>query len=364
MMTVMAVWLFASVPALPPKKPLPPVPGYDWMAPPKRIGEAAPPPLPASEVIAGFLKYIASAPTLSPDAVRFVTTQREKMPESELVDFINLAYAVLSPEFKEGLALLDADKSNDAAVVFERLAQSDDPYLATASANLGATALIDLELIDRCEAMLCDVRDRHRPIEKYTTASDHFRFMLGYCQVHNLEYELAYGTFEDFLKNYPNAPERLRTTAVQIMTELSRRAPGQIGDVRDLLTFAKRKLKTGYTDDTTLNRQDEAVELLAALIEEAEQQEQSNQNGEGEGRGGRGRSSGKNPGGGATESTLPTGTPGETRLRASTAKPGETWGKMPPREREQILQTLQKQFPSQYRELLEQYYRELSKESP
>lgn len=365
MTTIVALWVTLSMPALPPKKALPPVPGYDWMAPPKRKGPPAPPPVAPEKIVAAFLESLDSRNEYPAEARDFVRARREKTPDEQLGDFITLAYTVLSKDFKNALELADSDKPEEAATAFEALAKSGDPYLSVAAANLGAASLIDLELVDRCQAMLNDVLERHKPIENFTTASDHFRFMLGYCQVHNLEYELAYGTFEDFLKNHPDAPERLRTTAAQILTELSRRAPGQMGDVRDLLTFAKRKIKTGYTDDAVLNRQDEAVALLQNLIEEAEQQEQNKGKGEGEGgRGGRGRLQGQKPGSGATESTLPTGGADKPRLRANVAKPGDVWGKMPPREREQVLQTLQKQFPSQYRELLEQYYKQLSKDAP
>jgi len=86
--------------------------------------------------------------------------------------------------------------------------------------------------------------------------------------------------------------------------------------------------------------------------------------GEGGGRGGQRSSGQKNPGGGAQRSTLPTGPGSVGELRSNRARPGEMWGKMPPHDREQLLQTLQKQFPSQYRELLEQYYKQLAKDAP
>jgi hypothetical protein len=37
---------------------------------------------------------------------------------------------------------------------------------------------------------------------------------------------------------------------------------------------------------------------------------------------------------------------------------------MPPKQREEILQSIQKQFPSRYRDLLEQYYKQLAKDQP
>jgi hypothetical protein len=70
------------------------------------------------------------------------------------------------------------------------------------------------------------------------------------------------------------------------------------------------------------------------------------------------------PGSGAKQSQLPQGgSAPEGELRKTRARPGDAWGKMPPREREQIIQTLQKHFPSQYRDLLEQYYKQLAKDN-
>ncbi|MCG8404005.1 MAG: hypothetical protein MI923_02285 [Phycisphaerales bacterium] len=365
-MSCLTVAVFSVSLAWMPKNLPDPVPGYDWMAPKKRApGKPAPPPVPAEKVVADFLDHVSNHGAYDADARAFVTQQRNRTEPDGLSEFINLAFSILSPDFKRGLDLLDEDNPTEAAGVFEVLSESEDPFLAVAAANFAATAMIEIEQIDRCHAMLDRVRKAHPPVEQYTTASDQFRFMLGYCQVHNLAYEQAYATFEDFLKNHPNAPERLRVSATQILTELSRRAPGRLGDVRDLLNYARRKIGLGFTDDDVLDRQDEAVELLDILIEEAEEQEQQGGGG-GEGGGGKsgGDSGGQQPSGGAQRSTLPQGEGRIGELRKTRAKPGEMWGKMPPKEREQILQTLQKQFPSQYRELLEQYYKQLAKDAP
>lgn len=358
-------WTLACL-ALPPKSMPEPLPGYDWMAPPKRApGEPAPPPRPAGQVVDDFVRYVESSPLYDAPARDFIRNQREKTADEDLPDFIHLAYAVLSPDFKRGLDLLDDENPLEAANTFERLAKSDDPFLAVAAANLAAGPLIEIEDVESCHALLAAVLDRHKPIENFTTASDQFRFMLGYCQVHRLLYDEAYATFEDFLRNHPNAPERFRTTAGQILTELSRRAPGRIGDVRDLLAYARRRIGLRATGDDVQEKQEEAVALLDALIEEAEQQENQGGGGDGEGGGqGGGGAGGQNPGGGANRSTLPGGEQRIGELRKTRAAPGEAWGKMPPRERDQILQTLQKQFPSQYRELLEQYYKQLAKDAP
>lgn len=362
---VCGVWSGAV--ALPPKNLPEPLPGCDWTAPGRRApGKPAPPPVPAEKVVADFLTNMAAVKVYDDEARAFVTAQRKEAATDELADFLDLALPVLDPEFKRGLDLLDEDELIESMAVFEALSKSSDPFMAVTAATYAATAMIELEQVDRCQAMLNRVRKDHDPIENYTTALDRFRFMLGYCQVHNLEYEQAFATFEDFLANHPNAPERLRNAAVQILTELSRRAPGRLGDVRDLLNYARRKIGNGLTDDPVLDRQDEAIALLDVLIEEAEEQEKSQcGGGDGDGGGKKGGGAGGNkPSGGAKRSTMPSGSGRVGELRRTRAKPGEMWGKMPPKQREQILQALQKEFPSQYRELLEQYYTQLAKDAP
>ncbi len=148
--------------------------------------------------------------------------------------------------------------------------------------------------------------------------------------------------------------------------------PGQLGDVRDLMNYARRRLDRGPVDEVVIARQKDAVELLDAMIKEAEDREQGGKNkgggckkcGDSKCKGCQGDPKGNsNPGSGAQRSTRPGGESRTGELRRVTARPGEEWGRMPPREREEILQTLQRRFPSQYRELLEQYYRQLAKDA-
>lgn len=324
---------------------------------------AAPPKISPDEVLADFITHVASSETYS-DAARSFVAERQDKAAANPAQFINASLAVLSPEFKAALDKLFDDESEFAAATFESLSRSDDPFLAVAAADLGASAMIDLSQFERCAALIADLLKRHDPIERYTAAPANLRFMIGYCQVHQLEYDAAYKSLESFLLNHPTAPERLRIAASQMLTELARRAPGRLGDVYDLMNFAGRRISQGYTGDPVRQRQREAVDLLAALIEEAEEQEQQG-DGDGDGGGGGGGSPGGNQGGGsgASRSALPSGESRVGELRRTRARPGDAWGKMPPKERERILQDLQKQFPSRYRDLLEQYYEQLARDS-
>jgi len=328
--------------------------------------EPLPPRVPPEKVIADFFAAVEKNDAYDAQARSFVAAERDKLTGDDPADTINQAYAILSTRFKAGLDLMAAEKPTQAADAFEALIGDKDPFLSIAAAGLAATNLAERDDIDRCSAMLARVFTAHPQVDLYTPAPYHLSFMRAYCQVHDLQYEQAQASFTDFLRRFPDAPERMRVSATQILTELASRAPGRLGDVCDLMGYARRRIDHGDTGEKVKERQAKAVELLDVLIEEAEEQEknQGEGDGSGEGRGGGGNPQGnQQPGGPANRSSAPDGQDRVGELRQQRAKPGEAWGKMPPKEREKILQTLQKQFPSQYRELLEQYYKQLAKDA-
>jgi hypothetical protein len=149
------------------------------------------------------------------------------------------------------------------------------------------------------------------------------------------------------------------------------RPSGTLRTVSDLMSQAGQRLGAGKPDTVTQKVQLEAVALLDRLIEQAEQQEKQQQQSQCKACGGKGcrlckkTATGvvRKPSSPARQSTVSPGPGGEGELRpAGTARPGEAWGNMRPEEREKILQSLGKDFPSQYRQLVEQYYKQLAKE--
>ena len=159
-----------------------------------------------------------------------------------------------------------------------------------------------------------------------------------------------------------------------MIQELTGRQPGSLGEVSDLMGYAGRQLKHARTGEPVVNRQDQAVQLLGNLISDAEKREnEGQQSGTCKQCGGKGcskcRGTGKAMGNpqqpqfGANRSALPPGQGRIGTLRQSTrARPGEEWGKMRPEERDRVMQALRQNFPSRYRQLVEQYYRELAKQ--
>jgi hypothetical protein len=118
----------------------------------------------------------------------------------------------------------------------------------------------------------------------------------------------------------------------------------QMNDVR-------RRLGQGRTDDDTQDAESDVMQSLDKLIEQLEQQRQRQRQ-----EGGEGRQS-NNP---AEESGRFTQKgPGNVDRREFS--PGDNWGDLPPKDREEALLKIEKEFPAHYRDIIEQYFREMAK---
>ena len=130
----------------------------------------------------------------------------------------------------------------------------------------------------------------------------------------------------------------------QAREEETERISRQMNDVR-------RRLGQGRTDDSTQEAEEDVLRELDNLIERLEEQAQRRQQqGQGEGE--------------------PDNTPGGAHRAESQAlgnvdrrdfSPGDMWGNLPPRDREEALLRIEREFPPHYRDIIEQYFREMAR---
>ena len=152
-----------------------------------------------------------------------------------------------------------------------------------------------------------------------------------------------------------------------MLQELAARRPESLGEVSDLMVYASRRLGAGQTNKPVQQKQARAIELLNKLIKKAEDEE-NQQSKDNSGGGSQSRRSGQPNGNGSSDkpaeiSRLPAGKGRIGELhRSAAARPGDEWGKMPPEERERDPSIAAPKLPSQYRQLVEQYYKQLAKE--
>jgi len=305
----------------------------------------------------GFLRHVAALGpqhALAVETVRrgWQETYRDQSPES----FVPEALAVLYPAFAEALRAFDDERAEDVVRRAGPLRAHADPYVRANAVYLYGRALVEQRLLEEAEEFLATAAGADAEPAAYTPYAPHLWLLKGYCQARNLHTEAAMKSLEELRARFPDAPEPVQFAARQLLLEIERRERGTLDEVATLMTYAADRLKAADTTQRVRDRQERIVALLDELIKQAEQTEQS-QRGVG---GGLPKST---PGRPAQASRAPQG-PGRIGdlHEAPAAHPGEAWGRLPPAERERILQSLRERFPSRYRQLVEQYYRSLAEQ--
>lgn len=332
-------------------------------------------PLSDIEIVGRYVDAIRAAQDTTPAAHDAVTAiWQGRRPEDDARTIMASVLSIVSPAFKQATDAIDAGRYAQGRALLQPILDSDDLQLRTHARLLAARSLVEEDRPEQALTVLEALdADRDRVVGR-TLGGAELLFLLGYCQLTGLRYDAALETLRAFEQRYPMAPDELRLPVRQMIQELAARKPDGLGDVSDLMTHAGRHLRHVNTGEPAQSSQQRAIELLGKLIEEAEQreqqqrQQQQQQQQQAQGRGDRAQGSGQAQGNqpsqqGAQRSTLPGGRGrfGDLR-RSAQARPGEQWGKMRPEERERILQAVRQNFPSRYRQLIEQYYEQLGRQ--
>lgn len=314
-----------------------------------------------SEPIDEFLTTLAGRADVAADVRAFVLKDWNECEDCDAAAFLVEALSLISPPFAEAMAAYDAGDMKACAERMAALAESNDPFLAVHAALYQAKALVALnDTVAAAKVIDALLADAGKRVARYSYAGAEVDFLRVYCLVQDLQFGAAERELEAFLQRYPDVPQRLTVSANQMLAEIRNRQAGRIGEVTDLMTYAAGRLGNGDSGDVVQERQKKAVELLEAMIKDAEEAEKNAANSGGGGGSNRGSRSPNSP---MPDSSLPQGQAQPGALKETRrANPAESWGAMPPAEREKILQALQESFPRRYRRLVEQYYEQLAKE--
>ena len=334
-------------------------------------GELRPIPTPEAALAAGralvdrFVQHVQTAPNVPESARRAVADAwATHRPDGHPEDFLTAALAMISEPFRRGLQAIQQENYAAAETAFRPLAERSDPWISLHAQAALARSLVEQDRLEEALRVLEGLEQRRADLADKSFLEAEVDLLVGYCQLANLQYDQARSSLERFERDHPDAPDKYRLPARQMLAELKARRPGSLGEVSDLMVYAGRRLNRGLADPPVRGAQQRAVELLGQLIKEAQQREkQASAAGSGSGSGRGGITPGGAPRTPAQQSMLPAGPGQKGELnRNPAARPGEMWGQMRPEERQRILQSLRESFPSRYRQLVEQYYRQLAKE--
>ncbi|MGL4593954.1 MAG: hypothetical protein ACRCUY_04405 [Thermoguttaceae bacterium] len=153
-------------------------------------------------------------------------------------------------------------------------------------------------------------------------------------------------------ETHQKIPRRYSEMAKLLEFELQQETESNQSDqLKRKMNDVRRRLGKGRTGDDTQEAEEDVMKSLDQWIEKLENQIQQQQSGESNG--------GKQANNPADASRLlQQKAPGNVDRREFA--PSEKWGDMPENEREATLLHIEKEFPPHYRELIEQYFREMA----
>lgn len=317
----------------------------------------------AEEVVARFVEYVQQRAAFPKSAANFIGQQwRDHSADSDVRHFIPESLAVLYPRFKRGLEAYEARRYEYCAKIMGELSLAADPYLASHAALFQTKALVEQMQFEYAVVLLNFYFRDEFDVGQYSLLADEMKFLQAYCLFHTFESRQAKDSLEQFLDEYPQAGPDLRAAAKEFLAKLDPPPRKTLGQAAHLMADAGLWLTEGETGLDPQISQKKAMMILEELINKAQQQEQQQQQSS-QGGGQQSTQGTRSPQQPASASGTPSGESTTGRLHAAPrAAPGEVWGRMKPQERDRILQVLQENFPSRYRQLVEQYYRQLAGE--
>jgi len=330
------------------------------------VADEIPAPVPLDAIVDEFVKSLDDRKELDAEAkTRVLEMVKSLRNDEQWKDaVITVALREIYPAYQTALTTLGEERFDEATTQFEELILSKDPYLAADAEFYLARTLVMLE---RYEDALPRLSALAAPkVDKSLHAAE-CALLHGLCAARLLDRDAAMKSLDRYLKAFPDAPERMRYAAWRQLTLLRTLEEGQLEDVFERMDYCARRLSQEHSSGRTREEQVKIIAMLDKLIEEAEKRECGSCSGGGGGGGqsqGQSGGEGGNPADGQGEGGQGGNdqSAGDAQKREHRGGPRSAWDQMRPQDRDQVLGAIKGRFPSRYRQLIEEYYRELQEE--
>ena len=174
-----------------------------------------------------------------------------------------------------------------------------------------------------------------------------------------LERDAGLATIERLLENEDTIPRRYASLARLMQADLEGLEDESLDHIARRMEDIRRRLDLGRAGPKVRQVEDGVIESLDKLIEEMEKQQQAAAAAAAAAQGGGSQRMPLQP----LPDSMPVGGKGEGKVANKPIGEGSGWGNLPPRERDEALQQIGKEFPAHYRDMIEQYFRKLATEN-
>lgn len=279
-----------------------------------------------------------------------VAAEGDRTGESTLLDRVVASLAAADPRAAE-LALACSQPRRQIALPDAAWLADDatDPLLRNNLRLVFGRWLVQESLYDEALEQLGGL--------KTTDVVDPAGLLFYQAVVHHrmLAREPGLEAISRLLENETDVARRYTTVARLMQADLEGLKDESLDHIARRMEDIRRRLDLGRAGPKVRKVEDDVIASLDKLIEEMEKQQQA---------AAAAAASRSGKGGAQPSMPLPDSRPVEQKGPGDVAKKpvGDTsgWGDLPPRERQEALQQIGKDFPAHYRDVIEQYFRKLA----
>ncbi|MDY0169665.1 MAG: hypothetical protein RBS80_24190 [Thermoguttaceae bacterium] len=308
----------------------------------------------AVDVQARALEWLSERSTDEAIQARFAEIWADGQPavETALLEKLARTFALLKPQAAELVALCAAPRVQLVAPSQPWLMDSEvPPFEANNLRLLFGRWLVHEGMHDEALEQIGNLN----PEDVVAPAS--LLFYQGVAYHNLLEKEKGLAVLDRLLDGAENSPRRYVSVARLMREDLGGVKPDTLDHIARRMRDIHRRLDLGRAGEKVRGIEDGVIESLDKLIKELEDQQQAAAGGAGAG-----GSQSSSP---APDSRILGGKgPGDVDRKNIGSDSG--WGSLPPKEREEALQQIGRDFPSHYRDVIEEYFRRkaATEESP
>ncbi|MEX2213623.1 MAG: hypothetical protein WD768_05820 [Phycisphaeraceae bacterium] len=322
-------------------------------------------PVSQDEVISRFMQHTLQSKAVPAETRVLILSELDAAAKDQAGEHtLTRVIVAVNPELSKALADFADEDFTKAVASLKNLSKSEDTYLAAHADFYLARAYMVQEKFEDALPILDKLAGAER--SDLTLHAGEALFYKGICHDKLLERVEALISLATFLRQNPDASERLTVGAMHKVEELKAMIDGSLWDVENRMDYSRRRLDLEKPDDPTQKEQKNIIVMLDKLIEEAEQKENGG-GGSGSG-GGQGQGQGSGPGGQrngvpsspATQSTAPEGSAEIGALhKVNRGSGADSWGDLKKKEKQDVINAFKAKFPSRYRQAVEEYYKRL-----
>lgn len=266
-------------------------------------------------------------------------------PPRMVLDAVVRSVYFASEPTRELIELIGTERFDPASLtpLAERLDASPPLFAANVRTWLGRE-LVTAGSIDEA-ALLLDPVDPAATVDPATAL-----FFKAVCEHNALDKEAGLKTIARLLDETEAVPERYAAVARLMRQDLEDLSENEMQQLAHQMKNVERRLQQGRSGEKTQEQEQKILSDLDGMIEQMEKQLQQMQGGQGQ----------------SDESAQPmddsriAGAPGEGEVDERPIGRKDGWGNLPDKEQTEAKNLINRQFPSHYRQAVEEYLKRLA----